>query len=408
MKMILPILIGSLLLVALSSPAAEPKYIQGSGPELDQNLPAGFHRLQIGEAAPDFQLMGIDDKVHTLAEYSSSPYLLVVFLSNHCPYSHAAETRLIPWVREMQAKGLGVIAIQPNHPDALSLEELDYSRYNDSFPEMKRYAAERQFPFPYLYDGETQTTTKRYGAMATPDLFLFDRNRRLCYSGRFDDSRFEDPKTVTHHDAIEAMSDLLAGKPIAVPTTRPMGCSVKWLTKIKKSATGSPEAWDHVPITLEHIDAAGVAALVKNPTKKLRLINVWATWCSPCVDEFPDIAKMSRRFKRRDFEVITLSLDRTPDEAKALHFLEKQQAGMSAELRDSLRSEGRTTNNYLYSEASSEQLIQALDPQWPGPIPHTVLIAPGGKILWSHNGVVDSEELVRHIMDVLGGYYPQG
>lgn len=401
----------SLLLALALSPAAlmaqDAFSIPGSGHELEQNLPDGFHRIQLGDPAPDFRLVGTDDRVHTLAEFGATKYLLVVFLSNHCPYSHAAETRLVPWINRMRERGLGVVAIQPNHPDALSIDELGYSKYSDSFPEMKLYGAEHGFTFPYLYDGETQAVAKTYGALATPDLFLFDENRRLRYSGRFDDSRFEDPRTVTKHDAENAFEDLLAGRLVQVPYARPMGCAVKWLTKIHKAAVSNQSAWEHEPITLEPITASAVADLARNPTKKLRLINVWATWCAPCVSEFPELAKLSRRLKRRDFEVITISLDQPGDQAKALRFLQAQHAGMPARIAETLKAEHRVTNNYLYTEASTDALVQALDPQWPGPIPHTVLVAPGGQVLWRQNGAFDPVVLGRKILDQLGGFYPE-
>ncbi|MBL9205860.1 MAG: redoxin domain-containing protein, partial [Opitutaceae bacterium] len=103
---------------------AQPTVPRGSGPELERSLPTGFKRLQLGDTAPDFRLLGVDDRYHTLADFSHHKYLLVVFLSNHCPYSHAAESRMIPWINRMKAAGLGVVAIQPNHPDAVTVDEL--------------------------------------------------------------------------------------------------------------------------------------------------------------------------------------------------------------------------------------------------------------------------------------------
>jgi len=387
-------------------PAQTPLAVRGSGPELERNLPDGFKRLELGDSAPDFKLLGVDDRFHTLADFAKHKYLLVVFLSNHCPYSHAAETRMIPWINRMKSHGLGVVAIQPNNPEAVTVDELGFSKYNDSFEEMKLYSAENHFTFPYLYDGETQKVAKAYGALATPDLFIFDQDRKLRYSGRFDDSRFEEANTVTKHDAINAFDDLVAGRTVSVPYARPMGCAVKWLTKLDKAAAAKEPKWDHEPVTIAGIDAAGVAALVRNPTNKLRLINVWATWCAPCVAEFPELAKFSRRLKKRDFEVITISMDNPKDEAKALKFLQSQHAGMPARIAATLKQEGRTTNNYIYTQSSADALVQALDPTWPGPIPHTILVAPGGEILWRFNGAFDPVVLGRKILDRLGGFYP--
>jgi peroxiredoxin len=407
MKHYIKMLVLSALVLPALIAAQNPEHIRGSGPELERSLPDGFKRLQLGDAAPDFKLIGVDDKHYTLNDFKQHKFLLVVFLSNHCPYSHAAESRMVPWINKMKAKGLGVVAIQPNSPDAITVDELGYSKYSDSFEEMKLYAAENHFTFPYLYDGKTQEVAKAYGALATPDLFIFDENRKLRYSGRFDDSRFEDPKTVTKHDAINAFDDLVAGKDVRVAYARPMGCAVKWLTKLEKVAAANHAVWQHEPITLEPIGAAAIAELAKNPTKKLRLVNVWATWCGPCVAEFPELVKFSRRLKRRDFEVITISMDAPADQAKALKFLEAQHAGMPARIKETLKEEKRTTNNYIYTEASTDTLVQALDPQWPGPIPHTVLIAPGGEIIWRHNGAFDPVVLGRAILDKLGGFYPE-
>ncbi|MEO7599329.1 MAG: redoxin domain-containing protein, partial [Opitutus sp.] len=116
----------------IAAPAITPEHVTGSGPELERNLPDGFKRIQIGDTAPAFNLLGVDDRNYTLADFKQHKYLLVVFLSNHCPYSHAAESRMVPWINKMKSRGLGVVAIQPNSPDAITVDELGYSKYSDS------------------------------------------------------------------------------------------------------------------------------------------------------------------------------------------------------------------------------------------------------------------------------------
>src|SRR5690242_5082223 len=101
--------------------------------EVASGLPSDARTLKLGDAAPDFKLLGIDGRQHALADYPSARLLMVVFLSNHCPYSHAAETRLIPLAKEFKAKGLEVVAINPNSPDGIRVDELGYSKYNDSY-----------------------------------------------------------------------------------------------------------------------------------------------------------------------------------------------------------------------------------------------------------------------------------
>jgi peroxiredoxin len=368
------------------------------------SLPADAHELRIGEPAPDFSLKGVDGKNYSLGDFKDARVLMVVFLSNHCPYSHAAETRLLPLVAEMKKKGLAVVAINPNHPDAVRLDELGYSKYTDSYEDMKIYARESKFTFPYLYDGETQKTAKAYGCIATPHVFLFDADRKLRYTGRFDDSRFPDATTVKSPDTRNAVEALLAAKAVPVEVTKPMGCSTKWLSD-KAEVAAVQEQWNETPVRVETIAKDSVASLAKNETQKLRLINVWATWCSPCVKEFPGFVALSRRLANRDFELITISVDEPKDEPKVKQFLEKQHAAVPNRVQRSLKREGRNTNNYLYTGAGYEDLLEALDHDAPGPVPYTLVVAPGGKILYRHSGQVDFADLQSKLIDVLGPYY---
>jgi thiol-disulfide isomerase/thioredoxin len=269
---------------------------------------------------------------------------------------------------------------------------------------MKLYARDAGFPFPYLYDGDTQVTAKAYGCLATPHVFLFDQGRKLRYVGRVDDSRFEDPRSVTSHDARNAVVELLAGKPVTTPTTKVTGCSTKWNTK-RDDVAKADAKWKAEPVELALIDAGGVAKLAKNDSNRLRLINVWATWCAPCVQEFPELVALSRRLSNRDFELVTISMDDPKLQPQVKRFLEKQHAVPSARLKRLLAAEGRGPLNYLYTGASTDALVNALDPEWPGPLPHTVLIAPGGNVVWRHNGPVDPEVLRNTVLELLGPFY---
>jgi thiol-disulfide isomerase/thioredoxin len=269
---------------------------------------------------------------------------------------------------------------------------------------MKLYAKDAGFPFPYLYDGDTQVTAKAYGCLATPHVFLFDQQRKLRYVGRVDDSRFEDPKSVTSHDTRNAVVELLAGKPVTTPKTIVMGCSTKWNSK-RDDVAKADEKWKAEPVALELIDAEGVAKLAKNTSNRLRLINVWATWCAPCVAEFPELVSLSRRFSNRDFELVTISMDDPKQQPQVKRFLEQQHAVPSARLKRLLTAEGRGALNFLYTGASSDALVKALDPEWPGPLPHTVVIAPGGKVVFRHNGAIDPETLRHKMVELMGPYY---
>ncbi len=365
----------------------------------------GVADLQIGEAAPDFALPGVDDKTYRLADFKDGKVLVVFFTSNHCPTSHGAADRLKTFLADYTPQGMAFVAINPNHPDGLSLDELGYSKYNDGFEDMKKYAAEEGFTFPYLYDGETQATAKAYGCLTTPHVFIFDAERKLRYKGRFDDSRFGgDDSTVQSPDARNAVKALLAGQPVPVEITRPMGCSTKWRSKQTKVAAMTKQ-WDSTPVEVETIDAAGVAALRKNGTSKVRLINLWATYCGPCVEEFPELVATARQFGRRDFEFISISVDDPADIGAVREFLNEQKAGMPANLQKSVAAEGRKTNSYVFKDTDLELLAKALDPEWPGGTPYTLLLGTDGGILWRHDGAVHGDELRAKVLEHLGNYY---
>ena len=389
-----------LLLCASLHAAAADGLVNGNPPDI--------RTLKIGDAAPAFELPGIDGRNHRLADYTGGEALVVLFTSNHCPTSHSIEKRLQRFWDEYKPKGVKLVAINPNHPDGLSRDELGYGEFGDSFAEMKPYAEKNHWTFDYLYDGDQQLTARAYGCLATPHVFIFDKELKLRYAGRFDDSRFYDDTTVKAKDAQNAVDAILDGKPVQVELTRPHGCSTKWREK-KAGHDAKHAGWAATPVKVETIDAAGITALRANGSSKYRLINVWATWCAPCVQEFPDLVAISRQFDMRDFELVTISLDAAQDLAKAEAFLFKQAAGLSRKVEGTLAKEPmpRTTNSYLFT-GSTDDLAAVLDKEMPGPIPHTILVAPGGEIVWRHNGIIDRQEAVNAILDRMNRFYSPG
>ncbi|MEO5683658.1 MAG: redoxin family protein [Chitinophagaceae bacterium] len=358
--------------------------------EKKANLYDEHATLTIGSAAPDFSLPGVDGKTYNLLSFKSARLLLIVFTCNHCPTAQAYEERLIRLTNDYKAKGVAVVAIMPNDPTSITLSELDYTDMGDSFEEMKLRAAHKQFNFPYLYDGATETASKKYGPIATPHVFIFDKERRLRYSGRIDD--VEKPsKTPNTNDTRNALDALLNSKEVAVATTKVFGCSVKWAEK-SDWITKAREAWAKEPVKLDTITADGIKDLVKNSSDKLRLINVWATWCGPCVTEFPEFITMNRMYRKRDFEFVSISADDPSKKDKALQFLQKQQA---------------SATNYIFNMDDKYKLIEAIDPKWQGALPYTLLVEPGGRIVYSKQGTIDAAELKKLIIDnhLIGRYY---
>jgi peroxiredoxin len=342
--------------------------------------------LAIGAAAPDFKLPGVDDRTYTLADFADARVLVLVFTCNHCPTAQAYEERLIRLQEDYKDRGVAVVAVSPNDPEAVNLSELGYTDVGDSFEDMQVRAQERKFPFPYLYDGETQKMSLAYGVQATPHVYIFDAARTLRYTGRVDDGEVEAPKS---HDARNAIDALLAGRAVPAAVTKVFGCSTKWNSK-RAAGQELLKRWQAEEVALAGIDAAGVKKLAAGHGEKYRLINVWATWCGPCVDELPQFVDINRMYRRRPFELITISYDDADEKAKVLQTLKESYA---------------STTNYLFTGENKDALVEALDPEWAGPVPYTVLIGPDGEVVYCNQGPIEPLALKKAIVERLGRTY---
>jgi peroxiredoxin len=227
--------------------------------------------LPIGAAAPDFNLLGIDDKYHTLKSYANADILVIIFTANHCPTAQAYEDRMIKLVNDYKDKSVAVVAISSNNPEAVRLDEMGYTDLGDSFDDMKQRAKDKKYNFPYLYDGDEQKVLIAYGPTSTPHVFIFDKERRCRFTGRIDD--YEDVTKVTTKDTRNAVEALLSGKPVPVETTKTFGCSMKWASK-KASAEEAIQKWNAEKVSVKMIDVDDIGQLLKNDSDNLRLINV--------------------------------------------------------------------------------------------------------------------------------------
>ncbi len=343
--------------------------------------------LGLGSPAPDFALPGVDGKIHRLSDYASRPVLAVVFACNHCPISQMYEQRIQQLQDDYRDKGVAVVAIEPNDPKAIRIDELDSSDTSDSLEEMKIRVEFKHLRYPYLYDGETQSVTRAYGPQATPHIFIFDKDRKLRYEGRIDNSyRIEQVKTQDARNAIDA---LLAGGEVQVKHTGVFGCSTKWQEKAAAREAALKKI-EEEPVKLEMATAEDLKKLRANPTKHMLLVSFWATWCGSCIDEFADFQDTFQMYKVRDFDLVTVAANMPDEKNGVMKMLEKKHA---------------TSRNLLFASDDTAALQKAFDPEWESAVPYTVLIDADGKILYKRIGTVDMLELRRTVLAYLPSDY---
>jgi len=355
---------------------------QGQAPTAGRGIAApDYPVLPIGSLLPEFTLEGIDGKMHKSSEYTKTKALAILFESVHCPVSINYEGRAEELYRTYRDQGLTFIAVNPNNPKAVRLNELGYTDMTDSMPEMKVRAAFKGIDWPYLYDGETQVTSMKLGAVATPHIFIFDQDHKLRYQGAIDDN--QKPSDVKVHYAKDAIEALLAGRPVPIAESRAFGCSTKWLSK----KTGVEEEWASIlaePVTVDPINADGLKALRANSgTGKTMLVSFWSTTCALCASQFEDVQKTWWMFRRRPYLYTTVSVDAPAKSADVLAFLAKQHAG---------------NPNKQFSSADVAGLQTAFGAKWNPSQPFVMVIGPDGKVVFQREGKWDIHEVRRYVL----------
>ncbi len=369
----------------------------------DEETPVGFvanpqpvpetpvSKLAIGDQAPPFNLPDIDGTFHELEDFEDADVLVINFTCNHCPTAQAYEDRFIQLVDDYEEKNVAFIAISSNSPIGILPEELGYTDLSDTFEEMKLRAEAKDYNFPYLYDGDTHEFSLAYGPTATPHVFVFDKDRKLSYSGRIDAS--EKPGTANAEDLRKAIDTTLQGEALSADEaqTPAFGCSMKWAWKNEYTIKINKE-WAAKEVTIEHLSPEGLADLLKNDTDELLLINFWATWCGPCIIEYPEFVTMQRMYGARDFRFVSISMDAPDQSEKALKFLKSKESAVT---------------NYIMDTEDKYEVIEVVGKDWDGSLPITLLIEPGGKIAHKVPGTIDALALKREIVDhpMIGRYY---
>lgn len=395
-KLHLSSLLSLTILLLLACGNQEEKQHESEGQETfvpnPQELPEKeVPKLAIGDKAPFFRLPNVDGNYVSIDDFEDSDVLVINFTCNHCPTAQAYEERFIDVVDDYKNKGVAFVAISPNSPIGLLPEELGYTDLSDDFEAMQIRYRDMDYNFPYLYDGDVHEYSLAYGPTATPHVFVFDKERRLSYSGRLDAS--EKPGTANAEDLRNAIDKTLSGESLDEDKaiTPAFGCSTKWAWKNEYTKKVNEE-WKQKPVEVKKISPEGLAQLLKNETDELMLINFWATWCGPCVVEYPEFIEIQRMYGGRDFQFVSLSMDNPNQEDKVLKFLKSKYSAVP---------------NYLIDTEDKYAVIDVVGKDWDGSLPITLLIEPGGNIAHKVMGEIKPLELKRAIVDhpMIGRYY---
>lgn len=328
--------------------------------------------MKIGTHIPDFTLPGADGRNHSVREWASAKFLMIVFECDHCPESQNYESRIKALYEDYKGKGVQLVAINPNNPASVRLNELGYTDLEDSLPEMKLRMADRHITWPYLYDGETQTTATKFGVVATPHVFIFDQNRNLRFEGQIDDNQV--PERAHTHDTRAALDELLAGKPVTVTDTRVHGCSTKWLSKAVGSQSREAELQNIMkePVKLDTVDADGLRKLRANGSGKVQVVTFWSAKCAACADSFHALETTWRMYRLRAFDLVTVNTDPAADKSAVNDFLDKQHAS------------GRN----LQSSVDLAATQAAFGEKWKSGSMFTIVLGSDGKVLYRKEGLL--------------------
>src|SRR5262245_29117864 len=336
--------------------------------------------IVIGNLAPDYTLSDLDGKTHALKDYRGKT-VVVSFISARCPITNAYKDRIRAVADEYSKRDVAFIGVNSN--------------VDESIEEMRAYAAKNNFDFTILKD-KGNVVADSYAAERTPKVYVIDGEGVLRYQGRIDNS--QNPKMVNRNDLREALNEMLAGKPISVVDTRALGCLIKRVqdaaaappttsakaTPPQKAAKAAPPQKAPQVETLKPEDFAKFRDSAKG---KVLVLNFWATWCGPCVAEFPELVALDAQYRDKGMKLVGITADEPEDvQPKVIPFIKKHKVKFDI-IRQDLED--------------SERIMSQITKDWNGVIPVTVVFDKQGNLAYSKFGIIDRDLLIAEIEKAL-------
>jgi len=323
----------------------------------------------LGARAPDFALADLDGTVHSLSDYRGR-VIVVSFLATKCPISNEYNARLRALTEDYANKGVAFFAINSSRDESIRM--------------IRAHAEKNRFEFPILKD-ENNVVADLYRAVRTPEVFVVDTQGMIRYHGRIDNSR--SAAGVRRNDLSEAVNELLAGKDVSIAETKSFGCLiVRAQTAGAKKVGVSAQSADAAP-QVRLIKPAGYLKLIEEANGKVLVVNFWATWCGPCVAEFPEFVALDGKYRDQGVRFVGVSADDVSD--------------LQLKVRPFVKENKVRFDIFIQDVEDPQEMIDVIDKKWEGVLPTTFVYDRHGKIVFTHYGIIDRDQLIQVIENAL-------
>jgi peroxiredoxin len=359
----------------------------------------------VGQPAPDFTLKDLNGKTHSLKDHRGQ-IAVIVFVSTECPFSNAYIERLRAIASDYSKKNVTLLGVNANPAESLA--------------QIREHAGKNKLDFTILKD-EGSRVADAYGATRTPEVFVVDGSGVLRYRGRIDNAK--EIARVQRSDLREALDEMIAGKPVSVAETKSFGCPIKMVRKNAAASGGQQSGIEELAFIQASYSPNLASAFVpqKKPARKpaaakksaapaaapqvallkpedfnkfkdaangkVLVINFWATWCGPCIAEFPEFVALDRKYRAKGVKVVGISADEVTDiKRKVIPFIRRQKVQFDIVVQDT---------------DDPQQMIDAVYKEWAGELPATFVYDKQGNLVYKHLGIINRDELVAEIEKAL-------